>query len=131
MSQSANLGSLQELFVELEAKWISWVLSLGYKLRHGEGRILQNGPRGVGRRTFLRNSGIVYVKDLVHKEGSAHYNGVGADWNLFVNGKWIEDGDSPAWIEIGKYWKSLHELCRWGGDWGDANHISLEYNGIK
>lgn len=128
-----SLGSLQELFVKLEAEWVLWVLSHpGWTLRHGEGRILQMGPDGKGRKVKHALTGLpLRVKDAVHMDKSAHYNGLAADWNLFVDGVWISNGDHPAWKACGAYWLSLHGLARHGGEWGDANHISVEYGGVK
>lgn len=145
-----TLGEKQELFVELQARWVQWVLSHpGWRLRLGEGRILQMGPSGRGRTAVdvitLRT---IPVKDAVHMSGGAHYNGVGADWNLFVydvspsgvlhrrfdgdkDVTWITSGGHPAWVAAGEHWESLHPLCRWGGRFGDANHISLEHEGKK
>jgi hypothetical protein len=33
---------------------------------------------------------------------------------------------------MGKKWKSMHELCRWGGDFKgrDAVHFSFEHKGV-
>ena len=126
-----TLGEKQELFVDLERSWVDMVLSIpGYKLRHGEGRILPNGPGNLGRRARIFGTDQkVYVTDLVHMSGGAHYTGVGADWQLFVNGKWISDGSDPAWVRVGELWEGMHELCRWGGRFKDANHISLEHEG--
>ena len=42
-------------------------------------------------------------------EESTHLYGLGQDYNLFINGDWI----------------------RWGGDWGDFNHFSFEWQGVK
>lgn len=130
---ASELGQLQELFVELQAKWVLWVLSHpGWKLRDGEGRILQRGPDGKGRKAKHASTGLpVRVVDGVHMPGSTHYLGIGKDWNLFVDGQWISDGDHPAWKACGEYWEKQHGLCRWGGRWGDANHFSFEYNGVK
>lgn len=132
-----TLGEKQQLFVELEAQWVGWVLSHpGWKLRHGEGRILQKGADDKGRKAQDAFSGkIVKVIDLVHLTGGAHYNGVGADWLLFVNGNHVTQSDDPAWIACGEHWEGLHELCRWGGRFEaprqDGNHISLEHQGFK
>lgn len=135
-----TLGEKQECFVELEQQWVAWVLAQGWKLRHGEGRILQLGPDGkTGRKAKLLDGSPVRVRDGVHMDEGTHYMGVGADWQLFVLGVWISMGTHPAWKEAGEKWESLHELCRWGGRFGetapgkgdghDANHISIEHNG--
>ena len=133
-----TLGEKQELFVELQARWVLWVLSHpGWKLRQGEGRILQLGPDGKsGRRarlvtgvkrdgTPLLSAAPVRVKDLVHMDGGTHYDGISTDWQLFVDGVYITRSDHPAWIECGREWKSMHGDCCWGGVFDDGNHISL------
>lgn len=131
----SELGEKQELFADLESQWVRWVLSHpGWKLRRGEGRILQLGPDGkTGRRALAlsRPEAVVFVKDLVHKDGGTHYAGTACDWQLFVEGQHIENGGHPVWTEIGEKWESMHPLARWGGRWGDANHISLEHEGVK
>lgn len=46
----------------------------------------------------------------------------------------VVQGDHPAWHALGHYWKSVHPLCRWGGDFldakgrkvGDYGHFSVE-----
>lgn len=126
-----DLGSRQELFSELEARWVLWVLSHpGWKLRKGEGRILQLGPDGhMGRRALVISEPgkIVWVKDLVHKDGGTHYVGLACDWQLFVDGYYVTNSGHPAWVACGEHWESLHGLARWGGRFGspDGNHISL------
>ena len=41
--------------------------------------------------------------------------------------------DREDYEVIGCHWKSLHKLCRWGGDFKgrDSVHFSLEHNGVK
>lgn len=71
---------------------------------------------------------------IVH---SNHLIRLALDFNFFIAG--VYQKDSAAYKEIGEYWKSLHPLCRWGGDFKDAkgepkpdgNHISLEHEGVK
>lgn len=68
---------------------------------------------------------------------SLHLIGLAADLNLYINGVWQQS--SEAHRELGTYWKSLHPLARWGGDFKDkngrpkpdGNHYSLEWKGIK
>lgn len=130
------LGAKQELFVFLEAQWVQWVLGHpGWALRHGEGRILPLGANGKGRNAIdVLTHMHVDVQDAVHKANGAHYNGVGADWLLFVNGTNVTRSDAPEWLACGEKWESMNALCRWGGRFEhppDANHISLEHNGIS
>jgi hypothetical protein len=80
--------------------------------------------------------------DLNAKKGigisnSLHTIGLAVDLNLFIADK-IQT-NSEAYRPLGKYWKSLDPLCRWGGDFKDANgkpkpdgmHFSLEHLGVK
>jgi hypothetical protein len=128
-----TLGELQETFVRLQAEWVLWALSLpGVKLRDGEGRILQSGPDNKGRKAkVFGTKQSVRVTDWVHLDGGTHYNGVGKDWVLFVDGQHITDGDHPMWIKLGEKWESMHPAARWGGRFMDANHTSMEWNGKK
>lgn len=69
-------------------------------------------------------------KSYAHKN-SVHKVRLAVDFNLFVDGSYIQDGDHPAYIELGNFWKSLDNNARWGGDWEDASHFSFEYAGAK
>lgn len=68
---------------------------------------------------------------------SLHLIGLAADLNLYIGGVWQQT--SEAHKELGAYWKSLHPLARWGGDFldgkgkpkPDGNHYSLEWQGRK
>lgn len=71
--------------------------------------------------------------DGPHKRGGNHYNKLAHDNSLWmlIAGKWtvITNGDHHMWVKIGELWESLHPLCRWGGRWGDANHLGIEHEG--
>ena len=65
---------------------------------------------------------------------SLHYEGLAADLNLYVKGVYVKDektnpNEWPAWAEIGEAWIKKNALCRWGGKWGDSNHVSLTDGG--
>ncbi len=63
-----------------------------------------------------------------HKN-SLHPMKLAIDLNLFLNGKYLRS--TKAHEQFGRFWKSLHPLCRWGGDFfkPDGNHYSVEYRG--
>ncbi len=63
--------------------------------------------------------------DGPHLKGGLHYKRLAQDLNLFIDGKFIQDGNHPAWKEIAKYWGLLNPLCCNGLDFGDANHFSV------
>jgi hypothetical protein len=76
--------------------------------------------------------GDFYAQDG-HIEGSTHYSRLGADLNIFFEGKLLRTyEDSPGiWDALGSLWKSTHHLARWGGDFEsrDLNHFSFEWEG--
>lgn len=71
---------------------------------------------------------------------SLHQDGLAIDIALFADTTGpdgVPDGvveyqtDSRAYAALGSYWKSLHPLCRWGGDFAsaDGNHFSITHQG--
>lgn len=64
---------------------------------------------------------------LLHRLSSNHYNKLAIDLNLFKNGKYLDKTEDHR--ELGEYWESIGGA--WGGRFGDGNHYSLEYNGMK
>jgi len=104
MSEPMRLGEKQELFAILQAKLIIYMYEQGYKVRCGD-----------------------YYAREGHKNNSNHYIKLACDLNLFKDGAYLTETADHA--EFGKYWESLHELCRWGGRFGDGNHYSLIHDG--
>lgn len=119
-----NLGSRQELFAELLPHLLDHIRVLGWKVRLGDGHV----QAGVG-----------------HRKNSLHYVRLAQDLNLFIDGEYVTDGRDPRWLTLGRFWESLHPLCRWGGRFQesydpesnmpleftgvDSNHFSLTYQG--
>lgn len=64
---------------------------------------------------------------------SLHTLGLAVDLLLYdANGNYLTD--KASYQPLGDYWKTLDPLCRWGGDFTtriDADHFSMEYNGIQ
>lgn len=82
------------------------------------------------------------VKHGHHKTGSLHYIGLAHDFNLWrrnSNGVFVYCTLSEDHRDLGDYWKSLHPLNCWGGDFKahdgrprpDGNHYSTTYKGRK
>lgn len=120
-----TLREKQSLFVRLLTTLFTWIYSQpNWELTLGEGRI---GETRISEKDGAR----IVVSDRVHMPGSLHYLGLAQDLNLFIDGRWINDGGAPQWTEIGVKWESLHPLCRWGGRFAsvDSNHFSLEHEG--
>lgn len=125
-----TLGDAQRLFMRLLAQLLPWVYKQpGYELTAGE---------------FYRTPEQA-AWDAQHGTGIAnsnHTRKIAADLNLFVNGEFQTTVES--YRPLGEYWKSLHPLCRWGGDFmgqiggqgplvprPDADHFSLEWQGVE
>lgn len=112
-----NLGQKQELFMRLLPRLIDKAHELGFELRGGD---LFRDPRV---------HGIVGVKMGYGHPKSAHKNKLAIDLNLMKDGLWLTLTEDHR--ELGTWWKKQNELCRWGGDFGDGNHYSLEHEGVK
>lgn len=113
-----TLGEKQRLFTKLTGQLIAWAYANGFELTYGEtvrtsAQALENAASGAG----ISNS--------------LHLIRLAVDFNLFIDGVW--QTDSKAHKPLGDYWKSLHELCRWGGDFSrpDGCHYSLTHNGVR
>ena len=136
-----TLREHQSLFLVLTAELIYQCVDYkGFTLTETEGCMRQKRK---GRRIFKRPAGVTVgpstgvfasYRDQVHMPDSLHYSGLAKDYNLFVRkaGKLVYvRGAHPRWTTIGRIWKKLHPLCRWGGDFRskDYNHFSLGYRG--
>lgn len=138
-----TLGEKQQLFVQLYSQWLVWALAQGYSFTFGEASrsdeqaeinaIGQMGRETVAQlvqRAFpslalaIRNNG----KEFGIRR-SGHISKLALDQNLFING--VYQTNTEAWRPLGEYWEKLHPLCRWGGHFGDGNHISIEHDGVK
>jgi len=114
-----TLGQQQRLFTLLAARLIEYAYWMGYELTFGEAL---RDPR-IAELNAQKGSGI---------SNSLHLDKLAIDLNLFKDGGWLKTTEDHAFL--GAFWKSLHPLCRWGGDFRpkpDGNHYSMEWNGRK
>ena len=125
-----TLRQTQSAFVFCIGRLIEYAYDQGYEHTFGDGSILPLGPDGKGRKASHALTGLpLRVRDAVHMADGQHYKALAQDFNLFVAGRWISDGGAREWRALGAYWKALHPLARWGGDFGDANHFSFTTDG--
>ena len=89
------------------AKLILYADSLGYQLGGGD---------------WLRDQRCNYG----HKK-SLHKLGLATDLNLYKGGVWLELTSDHS--ILGEYWMAMGGT--WGGGWGDGNHYSTEYKGMR
>jgi len=114
-----TLGQKQEAFAEALGKLLAWVqLQPGYAVRIGE--VFR--PKTTARYYASIGKGII---------NSAHCNKLAVDLFLSVDGRvtW----EREHYVYFGEYWKELHPLARWGGDFKnrDAVHFSFEHRGVR
>lgn len=70
--------------------------------------------------------------DGPHMKGGGHYAGVAIDLVVYDSaGRYISDGEHQVYQELGKKWRTIDSLCRWGGDFSnpDPNHFSFTWGG--
>lgn len=104
-----TLGQKQRAFTLCISQLITFAYGLGLELSFGDAYRDPRVPYG-------------------HPE-STHRSRLAVDFNLFKDGKFLYKTEDHK--VLGDYWKTLHPLARWGGDFRDGNHYSFEYNGVK
>jgi len=107
------------LFTRLTAQLITWANEHGYEVSYEE----TMRSKAQAQANATSGAGIV---------NSLHTIGLAVDLNLYIDGDWKKTSEAHA--PLGAYWKSLHPLCRWGGDFRpriDGNHYSMEWEGRK
>jgi hypothetical protein len=105
------------LFARLIAELIIWANKNGMEVTCGD---FYRSPRVFGQQGTFKGYGHKY---------SNHKVRLAADLNLFIDDEYMTATED--YEKLGIKWKSMHELCRWGGDFNDGNHFSLEHNGRK
>jgi hypothetical protein len=113
-----SLSSKQRLFTHMVGKLIVWAYDNGYELTFGDA---YRDPR-LAKLNEGQGIGI---------SNSLHTIRLAVDLNLFKDGEYMTNPE--AYAPLGAFWKSLGGDLRWGGDFKsrDANHFSLEHEGVK
>ena len=106
-----TLGQKQRVFSQLVGKLIARAYRTGYELTLSDAYRSSHEAKRLGF------------------ENSNHTRRLAIDLNLFRDGRYLrKTADHQA---LGEWWEQQHELCRWGGRFGDGNHYSLEHRGVK
>lgn len=119
-----TLGQHQELFMRLLPRLIDKAFALGYTVRGGE---LWRSDAAAAE----------YARQGKGIQNSLHRDKLAIDLNLFKDGKYLTASEDHR--PLGEFWKSLHPLCCWGGDFKDekgmpkpdGNHYSITWQGRK
>ncbi len=114
-----SLSKKQQRFTLCIGKLIIYAHSKGYGLTQGDG---YRDPKVHGE---------FGEKKSYSAANSVHKIRLADDLNLFIDGKYVPDGNHPAWLDLGEYWESLDLDARWGGRFNDANHLSFKHWGCK
>jgi len=110
-----RLGKKQELFMRLLPMLIIKAHELGFEVRGGD---LFRDPRSHGE---------YGEKPGYSASFSNHKLKIAVDLNLMRNGRLVQT--TRGHRKLGLWWEKQHELCVWGGQYGDGNHYSLWHCG--
>jgi hypothetical protein len=110
-----TLSQKQRLFSKMIAELILWAYDKGYEITLGDA---YRDPR---------LHGALGEKVGYGSRNSCHKLRLAMDLNLFVDGKYVTDGEAHK--PLGEKWESMGGS--WGGRFQDANHYSLEHDGFK
>jgi hypothetical protein len=113
-----TLNDKQALFTKTVGQLLQWCDRYGYPV------ILAEAYR-------TPEQAAIYAKQGKGIKNSVHTKKLAVDLLAVVDGK--VSWEYSAYEPIGRKWKGLNELARWGGDWPrrDAMHFSFEHKGIK
>jgi hypothetical protein len=116
--QQLSLSAQQRLFSKLLGAFLVWIDAHGYEVVGGDWHRTQAQADA----NEAAGSGITH---------SLHTISLACDLMLFIDG--IYQTETPPYKPLGDYWKTLHPLCRWGGDFSkpDGDHFSMEWDGIR
>ena len=112
-----TLGEKQRLFAKLVPSLIDKAYELGFEVTLGDA---YRDPRLHGASGEKIGYG--------HPR-SCHKLRLALDLNLFKDGVYLTTTEDHS--PLGTWWEQQHADCRWGGRFKDANHYSLEEQGMK
>ena len=113
----SELLKLQQEFAALVPGLLSQAATLGLQCTLGDA---YRDPRVFGMLGTQKGYG--------HPR-SAHKQRLALDLNLYREGLYLAETEDHR--PLGEWWEKQHPLARWGGRFGDGNHYSFEYNGVK
>lgn len=117
------LGDKQARFTRCQALFVLWVNAV--PANNGQRRRLRDGYAYRDRQCNSAVGG---------HPNSTHTHRLARDWVLDLwdeeRQKWVYQTETVAYTELGEYWESLDPDARWGGLFGDGNHMSFEHAGI-
>lgn len=110
-----TLREKQSKFALMVSQLITKAYELGYEITLGDA---YRDPR---------LHGVIGEKKGYGHSKSCHKIRLAIDLNLFKDGKFLETTEGHK--ELGEWWES--QGGTWGGRFSDANHYSMEHEGMK
>lgn len=144
-----TLGEKRRLFTSLAARLVLHAETLGLALALAEAKRTDEQAEINAMGEAGREALALHVKKLwprlanaIINNGAAngirnslHGDGLAADFDLYrvaapgIPGSYLDKTEDHR--PLGEWWEAQHQLCRWGGRFGDGNHYSLEHEGRK
>lgn len=115
-----TLSEAQRAFAKCVANLILWTCE-----KEGHEVTLGEAWRSTATARIMAEQGKGIVRSL-------HIERLAIDLNLWRDNQWLQD--TEAHEPLGAYWKTLHPLACWGGDFRprpDGNHYSFQWHGRK
>lgn len=141
-TNTISLGTLQRAFARCLASLEAKILADGFEYTLGEGyrtpeqaaiNSLSSFDRAaVAKLLEAKYSFLAAAIGASSSHGiknSEHTRKLAQDLNLFKNGEFLTKPED--YRPFGEWWKKQHPLARFGGDFGDYDHFSFEYQGVK
>jgi hypothetical protein len=122
-----TLGDKQRLFARLVASLLAQIYEQGYECTldwaYRPPEIAACLADHQGCPNCHARHGAIAARNSLHSQRLA------IDLNLFRNGQFL--GTVEDHRPLGEWWEAQHELCRWGGRFGDGDHYSVTHGGMS
>lgn len=142
MTEINSLGSFQRAFARCLASLEAKILADGFEYTIGEGyrTAEQAAINSLSLFDRAKVAALIESKYPVLAEAirvsvsqgiknSVHTKRLAQDINLFKDGEFLVKPED--YVPFGEWWKKQHPSARYGGDFGDFDHFSFEWNGVK
>lgn len=124
-----TLREKQSLFMAMVGKLISFAYENGYELTGGElQRTYDQQLLHFEGYTLTKTGSALKLAHTSKKSKtmhSKHLEKLAIDLNVFKDGQYLTNKEDCQ--ILGDYWESLHEDCKWGGNWNwvDVPHFQM------
>lgn len=142
IANTISLGPLQRAFARCLASLEAKILADGFEYTLGEG-YRTSEQAAINSLPLLERAKVAQLLESKYPvlaaaigasishgiRNSVHTKKLAQDLNLFKDGEFLIKPED--YRPFGDWWKKQHPLARFGGDFGDYDHFSFEYQGVK